>query len=217
VNCVMMKKSLQTIPIEIDALIVEVRGHKVILDSDLASIYGVPTKRLNEQVKRNARRFPPDFLFRLTAEETEQCQRSRSQIATLEADEGIRSQFATASKRNIRYLPVAFTEHGALMAANVLNSPRAVDMSVFVVRAFLKMRSALSDGRELTRKLAVLEHELTSRLDTHEAAIVDVLQRIMKLLDPPPPPPEPPPPEIGFHVKEDTVPYRTRRKTPRPA
>ena len=115
----MKQKAPQTIPVEIDSLIVEVRGHKVILDSDLASIYGVPTKRLNEQVKRNARRFPPDFLFRLTVEETEQCQRSRSQIATLEAEEGIRSQFATASKRNIRYLPVAFTEHGALMAANV--------------------------------------------------------------------------------------------------
>jgi hypothetical protein len=208
----MKRKPLQTVPTEIDSLIVEVRGHKVILDSDLASIYGVPTKRLNEQVKRNARRFPPDFLFRLTADEAEQCERSRSQIATLEIDGGIRSQFATASKRNIRYLPVAFTEHGALMAANVLNSPRAVDMSVFVVRAFLKMRSAFSDTRQLARKLALLEEELTSRLDIHENAIVDVLQRIMKILDPPPAPPEPSPPEIGFHVKEDAVPYRIKRK-----
>ena len=211
----MKRKPLQTVPTEIDPLIVEVRGHKVILDSDLASIYGVPTKRLNEQVKRNARRFPPDFLFRLTADEAEQCERSRSQIATSEIDGGIRSQFATASKRNIRYLPVAFTEHGALMAANVLNSPRAVDMSVFVVRAFVKMRSAFGDTRQLARKLALLEQELTSRLDTHEAAIVDVLQRIMKILDPPPPPPESPPPEIGFHVKEDVLPYRIKRKTVR--
>jgi hypothetical protein len=211
----MKRKPLQTVPTEIDSLIVEVRGHKVILDSDLASIYGVPTKRLNEQVKRNARRFPPDFLFRLTADEAEQCERSRSQIATLEIDGGIRSQFATASKRNIRYLPVAFTEHGALMAANVLNSPRAVDMSVFVVRAFLKMRSAFSDTRQLARKLALLEEELTSRLDIHETAIVDVLQRIMKILDPPPAPPEPSPPEIGFHVKEDAVPYRIKRRTVR--
>jgi ORF6N domain len=208
----MKKKALQAVPTEIDSLIVEVRGQKVILDSDLASIYGVPTKRLNEQVKRNARRFPLDFLFRLTVEETEQCQRSRSQIATLEADGGIRSQFATASKRNIRYLPAAFTEHGALMAANVLNSPRAVDMSVFVVRAFVKMRSAFGDTRQLPQKLALLEQELTSRLDVHEAAIVDVLQRIMKSLDPPPPPPEPPPLEIGFHVKEDAVPYRIKRR-----
>ena len=103
------------------------------------------------------------------------------------------------------------------MAANVLNSPRAVDMSVFVVRAFVKMRSAFGDTRQLAQKLALLERELTSRLDTHEAAIVDVLQRIMKLLDPPPPPPEPPPPEIGFHVKEGTVPYRVKRKTSKPA
>jgi predicted amino acid-binding ACT domain protein len=110
-------------------------------------------------------------------------------------------------------LPRAFTEHGAIMAANVLNSARAVHMSVFVVRAFVKMRAALTDSRELTRKLAALEQELTSRLDIHEAAIVDVLQRIMKILEPPPPPPEPPPPEIGFHVKEDSVPYRIKRKS----
>jgi hypothetical protein len=116
----MRKNVFRTIPTDIDSLIVEVRGQKVILDSDLTSIYGVPTKRLNEQVKRNARRFPPDFLFRLTVEETEQCQRSRSQIATLEADGGIRSQIATASKRNIRNLPLTFTEHGAQMTANVL-------------------------------------------------------------------------------------------------
>ena len=83
---------------------------------------------------------------------------------------------------------------------------------MFVVRAFVKMRAALTDSHELARKLAVLEHELTSRLDIHEAAIVDVLQRIMKILDPPPPPPEPPPPQIGFHVREDAVPYRTRRR-----
>jgi hypothetical protein len=85
-------------------------------------------------------------------------------------------------------------------------------MSVFVVRAFVKMRSAFGDSRQLAQKLALLEQELKFRLDAHEAAIVDVLQRIMKILDPPPPPPEPPPPEIGFHVKEDAVPYRTGRK-----
>jgi hypothetical protein len=101
------------------------------------------------------------------------------------------------------------------MAANVLNSPRAVDMSVFVVRAFVKMRSAFGDTKQLARKLARLEQELTSRLDIHETAIVDVLQRIMKILDPPPTPPEPPPPEIGFHVKEDAVPYRIKRRTVR--
>ena len=199
----MKTPALRTVPADIDSLIFEVRGQKVILDSDLALIYGVPTKRLNEQVKRNARRFPPDFLFRLSVEEAEGCQRSRSQTATLKRGQ------------NIKYLPYAFTEHGSIMAANVLNSPRAVDMSVFVVRAFLKMRAALTDTRQLARKLAALEQELTSRLDIHEAAIVEVLQRIMKILDPPPPPPEPPPTEIGFHVKEDAVPYRVRRRPTR--
>jgi hypothetical protein len=99
------------------------------------------------------------------------------------------------------------------MAANILNSSRAIDMSVFVVRAFLKMRVALTDTRELARKLAALESELKSRLDVHEAAIVDVLQRIMRVLDPPPLPPEPTPPEIGFHIKEDAPPYRVGKKT----
>ena len=101
------------------------------------------------------------------------------------------------------------------MAANVLSSPQATQMSVFVVRAFVKMRSAFNDTRELARKLALLEQELKIRLDIHESAIVDVLQRIMKVLDPPPPTPEPAPPEIGFHVKEDAIPYRTGRRTGR--
>jgi len=101
------------------------------------------------------------------------------------------------------------------MAATVLNSPRAVQMSVFVVRAFVKMRAVLGDTRELARKLASVEAELKSRLDMHEAAIVDVLQRIMRILDPPALPPEPPPPEIGFHIHEGAVPYRVKRREPR--
>jgi ORF6N domain len=192
-------------PPSIESLIVTLRGQKVILDADLARIYGVPTRSLNQAVKRNLGRFPLDFLFRATAEELDGM-RSQFVIAS------DRSQTVTASKRNVRHLPYAFTEHGAIMAANVLNSARAVEMSVFVVRAFVKMRSAFSDSRELAQKLALLEQELKIRLNIHEAAIVDVLQRIMKILDPPPPPPEPPAPEIGFHVKEEAVPYRTRRK-----
>ena len=129
---------------------------------------------------------------------------NRSQIAT--------SSFAHGGRRK---LPIAFTEHGAIMAANVLNSPQAAQMSVFVVRAFVKMRATLTDTRELAQKLVALETELKSRLDVHEAVIVEVLQRIMKILDPPPPPPEPPPPEIGFHVKEDGVPYRIKRRPAR--
>ena len=120
------KLPAQTAPPDIESLILEVRGHKVILDADLALIYGVPTKRLNEQVKRNAGRFPSDFLLRLTSEEAEQCQRSRSQFATLEGRENaagssgpvLKSQIATSSYTHggRRKLPYAFTEHGAILA-----------------------------------------------------------------------------------------------------
>ena len=106
-----------------------------------------------------------------------------------------------------------FTEHGALMAANVLNSKRAMEMSVFVVRAFTKMRAALSDTRELARKLATLECEVKSRLDSHDAAIVEVMQRILDLIDPPEHPAPPPPPrKIGFSVKESPAKYAARRR-----
>jgi hypothetical protein len=121
------------------ALIFTIRGRRVMLDADLASIYGVQTRRLNEQVRRNAERFPGDFMFQLTWQEAADL---KSQIATSNTV-GMRSQFATAYKRNIRYMPYAFTEHGAIMAANVLNSSEAIRMSVFVVRAFVKMREAL--------------------------------------------------------------------------
>ena len=153
-----------------------IRGQKVILDSDLARIYGVTTKRLNEQVKRNAKRFPADFLFQLTAEEIRIL--NRSQIAT-----------GSQKHRDPRLLPYAFTENGAIMAANVLNSPEAVRMSVFVVRAFVQMRELLGGTKELAKQLAALEKKLTDRLDGHEVAIVDVLRRVMDILDPPPPPP----------------------------
>jgi len=190
------KSCLRPLP-DIGTAILTVRGERVILDADLAATYGATTKRLNEQVKRNADRFPPDFSFQLTAEEKAEVVANCDHLARL--------KFSPV-------LPRAFTEHGAIMAANVLNSPRAAQMSVFVVRAFVRMRSMLTDTRELARKLAALEQELKARLDVHEVAIVDFLQRIMKILDPPPPPPVPPPPEIGFHVKEDAVPYRTKRK-----
>jgi hypothetical protein len=136
---------------DIGPLIRTIRGQKVILDADLARIYGAPTKRLNEQVRRNIKRFPPDFMFRLTADEADSL---RSQIATLKSGRG----------KHPKYLPYAFTENGAIMAANVLNSPEAVRMSVFVVRAFVKMRELLGGTKELARKLADLERKLTSRL-----------------------------------------------------
>lgn len=177
-----------------------IRGEKVILDRDLAEIYGVETRRLNEQVRRNSGRFPSDFSFVLTKQE----------VANL------KSQIATSSLHGgRRKLPSVFTEHGALMAANVLNSPRAVEMSVFVVRVFTRMRSALSDTSELAHKLATLEREVKSRLDSHDAAIVDVMQRILDLIDPPERTEPPPPPQrkIGFSVKEAPAKYGTRRRT----
>ncbi|MEI9961912.1 MAG: ORF6N domain-containing protein [Limisphaerales bacterium] len=143
----------------ITSVIRTIRGKKVILDADLARIYGVSTKRLNEQVKRNADRFPPDFLLQLTNEESE----------------NLKSQFATSSLHGgRRKLPYAFTENGAIMAANVLNSPEAVRMSVFVVRAFVQMRDLLGSTKELAKQLAALEKKLTDRLDGHEAAIIEV-------------------------------------------
>ena len=189
---------------QIEPLIREIRGKKVILDSDVARLYGVSTKRLNEQMKRNRNRFPGDFVFQLTVKESAA---SRSQIATgstqtvdPQPNEANRSQIATGSQkhRDPSLRPYAFTEHGALMAANVLNSQRAVQMSVFVVRAFLKMRALLGDKRDLAKQLAALEKELKQRLNIHEAAIVTILQRVMDIIDPPALPEPPTKPKIGF-------------------
>jgi hypothetical protein len=176
---------------KIGSLIRTIRGKKVILDSDLAELYGVEIRVLNQAIKRNASRFPADFMFQLTAAESEAMLRSRSQSVILKRG------------MNIKYLPYAFTENGAIMAANVLNSPEAVRMSVFVVRAFVQMRDLLGGTKELARQLAALEKKLTARLDGHEIAIVDVLRRVMEILDPPPPPPEPPRRRIGFHVEPE--------------
>jgi len=200
----MNEKSVQYNADSLQDMIFTVRGQRVILDADLAHIYGVPTKRLNEQVRRNADRFPPDFLIQLTPSEAKEIL-------------GLRSQFATLKRgQHIKYLPHAFTEHGAIMAANVLNSPQATQMSVFVVRAFVRMRALLGDTRELARRLADLERELKERLDVHEVAIVSILQRVMDLIDPPAAPEFQPKPrkKIGFEVKEPRARYgRLRRGT----
>ncbi len=161
----------------------EVRGQRVILDGDLARIYGITTKRLNEAIKRNPARFPSDFAFRLT----------RQEVANL------RSQFATSSSYGgTRYLPYAFTEHGAIMAATVLNSPQTVQMSLFVVRAFVKMRDALTGHRDLARKL----EELEKKYDNQFRVVFDAVRQLMN-------PPEPRRRRsIGFHVREKRTAYR---------
>jgi hypothetical protein len=183
---------------QIDRMIRTIRGMRVMLDRDLAKIYGVPTFRFNEAIKRNRHRFPTDFMFQLTRAEFDKLD---VQSANSGKHAALTSQIAI-SKRGRggrRTLPYAFTEHGALQAANVLRSPRAVQMSVFVIRAFVKMRETLLGTRELAKKLAALEKQLTSRLDVHEAAIVEVLQELMQILNPPGPTPEPPRRRIGFH------------------
>lgn len=175
-----------------------IRGKKVLLDADLAKIYGVSTRILNRGVQRHGKRFPADFMFQLTPEEFENL---KSQIGT------------SSSHGGRRKLPYAFTENGAVMSANVLNSPAAVRMSVFVVRAFVKMRELLGGTKELARQLAELEKKLTDRLDGHEIAIIEVLRRVMGILDPPPPPPpEPPRRQIGFHVQPEPTPKSKRKK-----
>jgi hypothetical protein len=171
------------------------------LDADLAAIYGVVTKRLNEQIKRNADRFPSDFMFQLTPEEFAAL---TSQSAT-RSERGMRSQIATASKRNVRFLPYALTEHGAIMAATVLNSPRAVQMSVFVVRAFIKMREQLLNRAELEKRLADIEKALMG----HDTALRDLYQKIRPLLLPPPNTPRK---SIGFSVKESRARYNVHQK-----
>ena len=180
----------------IENVILTVRGQRVILDADLAKVYGVSTKRLNEQVKRNRERFPTHFMFQLTEAEKAEVVANCDHL------------------RKLKFSPVqpyVFTEHGAIMAASVLNSDRAIQVSVYVVEAFIKMRVVLSDTRELALKLAALEKELKERLDVHEAAIVTILQRVMDIIDPPALP-EPPKKEIGFQVKEGKARYVVRRR-----
>jgi len=190
-----MPGQTQLIPApDIALLIHAVRGQQVILDTDLARLYGVETFRFNEAVKRNLARFPADFMFRLSKEEWSGIQALRSQIAILKTGRGAHR----------KYLPIAFTEHGALMAANLLNSPRAVAMSLYVIRAFVKMRADLAANAAILKRLA----EIDKTLLLHDGALRDIYQKLRPLLEPPPPPPKP---EIGFHVKEDAVPYRTKR------
>lgn len=168
-----------------------IRGHRVMLDSDLAMIYGVTTKRLNEQLKRNRLRFPADFAFQLTVQEFRTL---KSQIAT------------SSSHGGKRKLPWVFTEHGALMLASVLNSAIAVQASVRVVRAFVRLREMVAANAPLAAKL----EELERRFDSHDEAIANLFATLKQLLEPPEAPKRR---EIGFHVRETAARYRVRRRS----
>ncbi len=172
-------------------------GQPVLIDADLARLYGVTTKRLNEQIKRNMKRFPGDFVFQITTKELANL-RSQTGALTLQASDSQEdalnwSQFATSSssRRGAVYRPYAFTEHGALMAANVLNSPAAVKMSVFIIRAFIKQREILTTNIVILKRLA----EIDKTLLIHDKALRDVYHKLLPLLSPPPLPPKP---KIGF-------------------
>jgi hypothetical protein len=177
--------------IEVSALIHTIRDERVILDADLALMYGVTTRRLNEAVSRNLDRFPPDFRFQLTMTEW---QVLKSQIATSKSGSGGKQK-----------LPWVFTEHGAIMAANLLRSERAIQMSVFVVRAFIRMRNLFSDTSALSSKLDELEREVTARLDSHEQSIVELMRQFLSIINPGIDSELEEPSskrEIGFHVKD---------------
>jgi hypothetical protein len=204
----------------IESLILTIRGQRVLLAADLADLYGVATKRLNEQVRRNAERFPSDFMFQLSYEEFADLKSHgivtghghavlRSQIVTLD-DVPLRSQNATLDTpqmvsrteflkpgRYAKYPPYAFTEHGAIMAANVLNSPEAVAMSVYVVRAFVQMRERLAANAAILKRLA----EIDKTLLEHDQTLRIVWQKLQPLLQPPP---EPPRRRIGFQAEDKT-------------
>lgn len=172
------------LPLErIEHRILLVRGHKVLLDADLAALYGVETRALNQAVKRNGERFPPDFMFRLSAK----------------ALAAWRSQLVMSNpgaKMGLRRAPFAFTEHGALMAATVLNSPRAVETSLYVVRAFVRLRQFLASHKDLARRLEQHERKLAS----HDQAIAGLVSTIRSLMAPPEAPKRRP---IGFVTPDE--------------
>ena len=184
-----MNKQLTILTKRVESKIQTIRGLRVILDSDLAQLYGVQVRRLNEQVKRNARRFPGDFVIQLSREEAANL---KSQIATSSSGHGGR-----------RKLPHAFTEHGAIMAASVLSSERAIEMSIFVVRAFVRMREALAANQEILAKL----EELESRVENQDASIAGVIEAIRELMQPLPATGR----RIGF-----ALPARATKNSPKP-
>jgi hypothetical protein len=198
--------SKEIIPTEQIALrIRHFRGEKVLLDFDLAALYGVETRALNQAVRRNADRFPADFMFQLSSEETE----TLSQLVTPSVaghDVSNSSQIVMSSGkyRGKRYRPYAFTEQGVAMLSSVLNSESAVKMNIAIMRAFVQLRRALETNRELARKFSELER----RIDKHDAEIAAILEAIRQLMAPP----EKARREIGFHVREEAARYRTHKR-----
>ena len=165
-----MEKDKTIIPVgRIENRILLIRGKKVIIDSDLAEFYGVPTKRLNEQAKRNISRFPDDFMFQLSSEEKLE--------VVANCDHQKKLKYSS-------FLPYAFTEHGSIMAAGVLNTPRAIEVSVYIVRAFVRMRKMISGQKELQQKISQIE----GRLSDHDEQIMELVSLIKQMLDPEPPP-----------------------------
>ena len=162
---------------KIEQRILLIRGEKVIIDADLAEFYGVPTKRLNEQVKRNKARFPNDFIFQLSGKEKAEVVANCDHLSKLKYS---------------KTLPYAFTEHGSIMAASILNSKRAVEVSVYIVRAFVKIRRMIAEHKELSRKIVQIERHLAD----HDEQIIELIKAIKQLLKPEAPPKKR---RIGFH------------------
>jgi hypothetical protein len=191
--------------LQAERCILLIRQHRVMLDHDLAALYGVEARALNQAVKRNVARFPPDFMFQLTPAEADDVRRLEWQPVPPVPDLPSNSSQTVMSSRKHRgrsYLPYAFTEHGVAMLSSVLRSPRAVQVNIAIMRAFVRLRELLLTNADLARKLADLER----RYDSQFKAVFDAIRQLMA------PPPAPPKPEIGFHVKEDAVPYRIRRR-----
>jgi phage regulator Rha-like protein len=177
-----MTKSAIVASRKVDSRIILLRGQKVILDMDLAELYGVEVRHLNQQVKRNARRFPALFRFQVSQQELK-ILRSQNVIST-------------PGHGGTRYRPYAFTEHGAIMAATVLNSDRAIEMSVFVVMAFVRMRRAIATNRQTLSKLTEVER----RVEAHDADIQDLMEAIREMITQP----DPPRRRIGFEAPDDS-------------
>jgi hypothetical protein len=178
-----------TAPAPVEYMIFTIRDQRVMLDADLAALYGVATKVLNQAVRRHAGRFPIDFAFKLTAEEWANL---KSQFLTSsESDEGLRSQFVTSNRGGRRYLPVAFTQEGVAMLSGILNSPRAIEVNIEIMRAFVRLRKDALSYAELNKRIDSLEENYDERF----ATVFDVLRELMKE-------PDSADRRIGFRVRE---------------